>query len=60
MSEMYVPGTVNRDGPRSSTAGAVASALLRYGVLVALAIFVILVMLPEVLAAAAHSAGAPF
>jgi hypothetical protein len=59
MSETYILGTANHDQPRSSEVRAMASAMLRYAVLVALAIFMILFMLPVVLAAAGTSAGAP-
>ncbi len=58
MREMHLPGPANHDRPKFSEIGATASALLRYAVLVALAIFLILVMFPVALAAAGQSTGA--
>jgi hypothetical protein len=60
MSEMYISGTATHDRLRSGEIAATASTVLRYAVLVALATFLILGMLPVVLAAAGPPAGAPF
>lgn len=59
LSDIHFPGPEG-DVPSASHAAGMASALLRYAALVALAIFLILVMLPVALAAAGRAAGVPF